>query len=101
MEYLIIIIFWFVIVFLIHQYSKVKVFKSKKHILMTYLPILIAGILWDTVAIYRGHWIYQKGMLGINIGLMPLEDYLFIIIVIYAILVFYKLLDKKFQDYRK
>ena len=96
MEYLLIIIFWFIIVALIHQKSGVKLFKSQKHMLAVYLVILIIGILWDTFAIYRGHWIYQKGMLGINIGLMPLEDYLFIIIVVYAILVFYKSFDKKF-----
>lgn len=58
----------------------------------------LIGVIWDTYAIYRNHWIFiDENLLGIKIGLMPLEEYLFILIVPFCILTYYKLLDRKIK----
>ena len=56
------------------------------------------GIVWDSLAILRGHWSFPVDKtLGITIGLMPLEEYLFILIIPYFIITIYKLFDSKFR----
>jgi lycopene cyclase domain-containing protein len=50
---------------------------------------------WDSVAIWRGHWVFPgPGLVGIKIGLMPLEEYLFALVIPYFILTTYSVLKK-------
>lgn len=59
--------------------------------------LFIIGVVWDTIAIARNHWVFPQGKnVGIYIGLMPLEEYLFIFIVPYSILIVYKIIDSMF-----
>ena len=95
MEYLIILICILVLAFLTHKLCKIKLFKSKLSAIAIFASTLIVGGVWDNYAVWRGHWFYPgKGTLGIFLGYLPLEDYLFIIIVTYAILVGYKTFEK-------
>jgi len=56
----------------------------------------VFGSLWDTFTIYRGGWIIPiEKTLGITIGLMPLEDYLFMLISPYFVITMYKFFTKK------
>ena len=50
-----------------------------KRILKVLILAFIVGVIWDTIAIYRGWWSFPDHY--IFIGLIPLEDYLFMIIV--------------------
>lgn len=80
-EYLLILLLLLIVTYAIHKSYKIKVFDSKKEMLIFYTVIMIIGVVWDNFAVYRGHWYYPgKGILGIFIGLIPLEDYLFVIV---------------------
>jgi len=96
MEYLLILIAILLIsIFVEHKYH-MHLYNSRKE--RTLIPILffIIGSLWDTFAIWRGHWNFGgSGLIGIKIGLMPLEEYLFMLIVPYAILTHYKAFKKE------
>ncbi len=95
MEYLVIEILLLVLFILIHRISKIKIFKNYKIFLMFWFFVFLWGVLWDWFAIARGHWIYQKPfILGIFIGVIPVEDIVFMIVVPYGILIGYKLIEK-------
>ena len=79
------------------------IFKSSGEKIITHnspinSDVFIIGVLWDTFAIWRGHWVFPAGNnLGIVIGLMPIEEYLFILVLPYFILTIYKIIDSKFK----
>ena len=102
MEYLLIEIALILITFIIHKFYKIKIFKSWKQMAFFWILVFIGGIIWDSFAVRYGHWIYPgKGTLGINIGLIPLEDYIFMFLVGYGFLVLYTVSNKLTDDYRK
>ncbi|MDD5254352.1 MAG: lycopene cyclase domain-containing protein [Candidatus Nanoarchaeia archaeon] len=106
MEYLIIEIVCFLITFGVHKYYKVKLFRAKSQMITFWVLTFLLGTLWDQFAVYRGHWFYPgKGLIGLNIGLMPFEDYIFIFVVAYAILVMYqvsnKMVDMRYKSLNK
>lgn len=83
----------------LHYFSKVKIFKSKSHFIFLYLVLLGVGTLWDQYAIYRGHWSFGKNfLLGPHLGYMPIEEYVFIFIVTYFILVVHKIMEKQLKS---
>lgn len=64
-------------------YLKVGVLRRIKRVAISVLPISVLFLAWDAYAISQGHWFFDREqMLGIygpfNI---PLEEYLFFIIV--------------------
>ena len=94
-EYLFILLFLFLIAFCFQKYHKIKLFNNRKHILTFSFIVVLIGIIWDNFAVYRGHWFYPgKGILGIFLGLIPLEDYFFILVCAYFVLVVYKVTEK-------
>ena len=99
MEYLIIEICIFIVIFTTQKLNKIKLFKNKTQLIAIFASTLIIGGIWDNYAVWRGHWFYPgKGILGIFLGYIPLEDYIFIIVVTYAILVGYKFYEKRFVN---
>lgn len=95
-EYFVILMFLLVIALTLHKSFSVKLFKSRKHCILTYLAGILIITIWDNFAIYRGHWTFgQQYLLGPKIGYMPIEEYLFVIIFPYLGMVVYKILDKK------
>jgi lycopene cyclase domain-containing protein len=69
--------FWLEIVF------KTSVLRRWKRVLVSVLPVALIFVIWDAYAIAQGHWFFNpERTLGIygpfNI---PLEEYLFFIIV--------------------
>lgn len=82
-------------VFLQYRY-KIKIFKSAPHRLVFFAVIFLVGVIWDHFAVSRGHWNFGVSyILGPRVGLLPIEEYGFIAIVPYFILVTYKLIEKK------
>ena len=64
-------------------YYKIGVFRRIKRAAISILPISLFFLIWDSYAIKRGHWFFDRDqILGIfgpfNI---PLEEYLFFIVV--------------------
>ncbi|OGK16448.1 hypothetical protein A2690_03815 [Candidatus Roizmanbacteria bacterium RIFCSPHIGHO2_01_FULL_39_12b] len=93
-EYLLILLLLLTVTIFIHKRNNLKLFKSSKHMFIIYLIPIVVGIAWDQFAIYRGHWTFGKEfLLGIYIGYMPIEEFLFMIVCLYFGLTFYKLIE--------
>jgi lycopene cyclase domain-containing protein len=102
MEYLLILTFWFLAAFVLSLNQKIHLYKSRRERLEIVGFFFVVGVIWESFAIMRGHWIFPpEKTLGIKIGVMPLEEYLFILVVPYGILTFYKFFDSKFRRTKK
>jgi len=69
--------------FWLEIFLKVGVLRRIKRVALSILPISFLFLIWDAYAIAQGHWFFDRSqMLGI-IGPfnIPLEEYLFFIIV--------------------
>lgn len=94
-EYSLILLGLLFISIFLHKYFKIKIFDNKKQTICFCVLFLIIGTIWDNFAIYRGHWFYPgNGIIGVFIGLMPLEDYFFLLITSYFGLVLYQMIRK-------
>ena len=96
MEYLTILLFFFISALFLEWKFYIHLYHSKRErIIITFL-FFIVGIVWDTFAVWRGHWNFPgNGLIGIQIGLLPIEEYLFFLIMPFWTLTIYKLLDRK------
>lgn len=78
---------------------KVRVYTSIAHFLVVSCVALILATIWDNFAIYRGHWSYgERILLGPKIGYMPIEEYMFTLIVLYFGFVVYKILENNLKQ---
>jgi lycopene cyclase domain-containing protein len=95
-EYLAVLLMMFLVALFIHQKNHIQLFHSKIGMVKFIGFFFIFGVLWDTITIYRGGWIIPVDKtLGLTLGLMPLEDYLFMLIGPYLVITIYKLLNSK------
>ncbi|MBU2591852.1 lycopene cyclase domain-containing protein [Patescibacteria group bacterium] len=98
-EYFLILLFLFLTALFLHLYFKVKIYHSFAHFVLTNFAGILIITVWDSFAIYRGHWSFgQKYLLGLKIGLMPVKEYFFVLIFPYLGLVIYKILEKKLKS---
>lgn len=96
-EYALILLLILLVAIFLHRLTKITVFGSKLFIFVYFSIALLFGTTWDHIAISRGHWSFEaKFLLGPKIGLLPIEEYGFFIIVAYFVLVVYKFLEKHF-----
>ena len=96
MEYLATLIFVFLVFMSLKLKYKIQLFKSVKEGLLLAITVLVIGALWDSYAILRGYWSFEKEFfIGIDIGVMPLEEYLFMLIIPFLVLVLYKIVTEK------
>lgn len=64
------------------------VFKRWKASLLTFLLGAVLATLWENLAVLRGHWWFgYQYMLGIRIGLVPIEE-----VIVWADLIFIPIL---------
>lgn len=96
MEYLFILIIFLLSGLYLEKKYKIHLYSSRKQRLVTVFVFFAIGVIWDHYAIYRGHWVFpMRNLIGIKIGLMPLEEYIFMLVVPFWIVTVYKLIDKK------
>jgi lycopene cyclase domain-containing protein len=92
LEYLVILVFVFFVCLAIKWKFNLKLFHSIRETLIVFGSLLVFGSIWDSFAIFRGYWIYdRKFLVGVTIGFMPLEEYLFMIVIPFLTLVVYNL----------
>src|SRR5437867_1810345 len=97
MEYFAILIVILLITLFLEKVYKIHLYHSLKQRLFTVALFFVIGILWDSFALWRGDWVFPEGKnLGIKLGLMPVEEYLFILIIPYSVITIYKVIDAKF-----
>lgn len=96
MEYLFILSVVFLFTLYLDWKYRVRLYQSQKERLLIPLIFFIVGVIWDSYAVYRGHWSFQGfGLTGFKIGFLPLEEYLFFLIIPYFIITLYRVLQKK------
>jgi len=96
LEYLVTLIFVFLVSISLKLKYKIQLFNSVKEGLLLAILLLVIGGLWDTYAILRGYWSFREQFfIGINIGVMPLEEYLFMLIIPFLVLVLYRIVTRK------
>ena len=99
-EYLAILIIVLLVTIFLERVYKVHLYRNRKERIEIAILFFLIGSAWDTFAIWRGHWYFAGGgggLLGIEFGLMSLEEYLFVLILPYFVITLYKLVDSKFR----
>ena len=95
MEYLATLLMLFLVFLLLKSYYKIKIFDSYKQWLAAYAVMFVIGVALDTYAIMRGWWSFGNNyLIGLTIGVMPIEEYLIIIVLPFCIMVLYKIILK-------
>lgn len=80
---------------LIHFSQKLVLFKNKKHFWLYFGLVFLVGFIWDYFSVWREIWLFPEGgTLGLRLGILPIEEYLFFMIVPYFGLVVHKFLEK-------
>jgi len=96
LEYLAILISVFLVSMSLKLKYKIQLFNSVKEGLVLAILLLVIGGLWDSYAILRGYWSFEEEFfIGIDIGIMPLEEYLFMLIIPFLVLVLYRIVTRK------
>jgi lycopene cyclase domain-containing protein len=96
MEYLVILLILFCVSLFLELKFHLRLYQSKKERMLIPIIFFLIGILWDSFAVARGHWVFNMDkLLGIKIGLLPIEEYLFFLIIPYTILTLYRVLKKE------
>jgi lycopene cyclase domain-containing protein len=97
-EYALILLLILLVSIFLHRFNKITLFGSKIYLFVFYSIALLFAITWDHFAISRGHWSFtDEFLLGPRIGLLPIEEYGFFIIVAYFVLVVYKSIEKRLK----
>lgn len=95
-EYLILLISVFLICVIVKLKYNLKLFESAKDGALVLGSLFVIGSALDSLALLRGYWSYEEDFfVGIKIGVMPLEEYLFMLIIPFLTLTIYRLVRKK------
>src|SRR3989344_8972764 len=98
MEYLTILIAIFLITLFFEIKYKIHLYHSLKERLIVTANIFLFGMVWDYYATYRQHWIFPgNGLIGLRLYGLPIEEFLFFLIVPYGALTMYKFYDKRIK----
>ena len=93
MEYLGFLIAVLLISVILEKFCTRKIFHSFKQRIKILGTIFILSVILDSFAIWRGYSFFnQERVIGITIGFMPLEEYLFAFIIPYFVIVMYETL---------
>ena len=93
MGYILILIGLLTVTAILQKKYKIHIYNTKLERLAIPLIFFMVGIIWDTIAVINGHWYFNEAnLLGIEIGVLPIEEYLFFLIIPYFIVVLYKIL---------
>ncbi len=80
---------------------KLRLFRSTKEAFIVMFSLFAIGSAWDSFAIYRGYWSYNRQFyVGMTVGLMPLEEYLFMVVVPFLTLVVYAIVRQRLLSMR-
>ncbi|HLC56056.1 MAG TPA: lycopene cyclase domain-containing protein [Candidatus Nanoarchaeia archaeon] len=98
MEYFLILILLLLIAIFLEYKFRIHIYHSRKERIITSITFFIIGILWDYFATWRQNWNFPgPGLIGIRILDLPIEEFIFFLIIPYFILTLYKVYDKKIK----
>lgn len=91
-EYLLSLCFVLLVTYLLHSHYKLKIFSNKIRSLILFCIYILIGILWDTLGVVQGFWMYpSNNNMGIVVGYLPVEEILYYLTVPYLVIVIQKL----------
>ncbi len=97
-EYLLILLAFFLSALYMEWRFRFRLLHSLKERVIVTLHFFILGVAWDTFAVWRHHWAFPgDGLIGIKIGILPLEEYLFFLIMPFFGLTIYKSYERIFH----
>ena len=95
MSYLQILILLVVISVFLEWKYRIHLYKSRKERFLIPVVFFIVGLIWDWYATINNHWNFNfKNLTGVRIGILPLEEYLFFLVIPYFVLTFYRVLKR-------
>lgn len=95
-SYLLGLLVLFLLAFFLKFRFKISLFENKKQIFVFWAVMYAIGIVLDSKAISQGAWSFSpKSTLGLRLGNMPVEEYLFIFVLGFLGLTVYKTVVKK------
>ncbi len=98
MSYLSILIIIFLLTLFFEFKFRIHLYHSMKERIAVTLTILLFSMLWDYYAVSHSHWVYPgTGIVGFRLFGLPIEDFLFFLIVPYAVLTVYKFYDARIK----
>ncbi|MEK6835015.1 MAG: lycopene cyclase domain-containing protein [Nanoarchaeota archaeon] len=98
MEYFLILIGILIVTIFFEWKYNIHLYHSRKERLIVTLNIFIFGVIWDYYATYNQHWTFSgPGLIGIKLIGLPIEEFLFFLILPYGALVMYKYYDKRIK----
>ena len=81
-KYAAVLIFSGILPLLLSLYPPLKFWRNFKPLLFSLSVLLVVFGSWDVFAVWRGHWYFDpRGVSGIKIINLPLEEWLFFIVV--------------------
>lgn len=97
-EYALILLLFFFIAIGLHRYYHIRLYRSWAHMFVTNGIVFFSCTVWDQFAAWRGHWSWgEQFLLGPRIGLLPIEEYGFFVVMLYFVLIVYRLVEKKLK----
>lgn len=94
-EYLLVLLVCGILPFLYNFHPKLGFGKNYKWVVVSILFSLIPFIIWDVYATSRGHWAFNpKFNLGVYIINLPLEEWLFFIVIPFCCLHVWNVMEK-------
>ena len=93
MEYLLMILFFLITGIIILWKCNLKIFSSKKEAITIIGLLFLVGVICDSIAVWKGYWIYQN-VFSFRIGFLPLEEYLFYLVLPLWVIIIYRLIHK-------
>ena len=98
MGYILILMGLFIITVFLERKYKLHLYSSWRERFLIPLILFVVGTVWDTVAVMNGHWYFNEtNLIGLKIGVLPLEEYVFFLVIPYFIVVLYKVLKLKIK----
>jgi lycopene cyclase domain-containing protein len=98
MGYLSILIGVFALSAALKQVYRVTLFDSRKQGVAIFGFFFLVGVVWDSYAVHSGHWYFNDhNLVGVRVGLLPIEEYLFFIVLPFFIITFYQVLRARLR----
>ena len=97
MEYLVLLVSILLVCIIVNLSFKLQIFESTKQALVVLACLFVIGSVLDSFAVLRGYWSYNESgnfFVGIKIGILPLEEYVFMIVIPYLTLTIFGMVRK-------
>jgi len=96
--YLATLIAFFALAVWLEMKFRVHLYRTRKERILITLIFFVVGVAWDSTETIEKTWVYSgRGLIGIWIGVLPIEEYLFSLVVPFWILTVYRVLETKLK----